>query len=151
MNLIRTDLQTALHDLYTALEESADHYYDAADFVESATASQLFKSIAQERDQLADALERVIRDSGDMPAPPNDEKEAGEQLLHRLHSFFSADQTADVIEQRLEAEARLDQVLKDNRALDTGAPYAEWDEKVSRHVVETRRQLERARSQSDAD
>lgn len=142
MNLLRTDLQTALHDLHVALQENIDNYRDASTFVEDRRAGELFAAIAGEREPLRDEIEQAIRDVGDLPAAPDTDKETGEQLLHRLQSLFSRDQTEDVIAQRLEAEAALEEVLDEGQAMNVGEPYTRLNARCRELVDSARRRLE---------
>lgn len=142
MNLLRTDLQTALHDLHVAVQESIDNYQDASDFVEDRRASELFAAIAAEREPLRDEIEQAIRKADDLPAAPDSDREAGGQLLHRLQSLFSRDQTEDVIAQRLEGEAALEQVVEEGQAMDVGEPYTALSARCLELIDSARRRLE---------
>ncbi|UZJ44026.1 FUSC family protein [Marinimicrobium sp. C6131] len=142
MNLLRTDLQTALQNLHVGAQESADNLRDLAEFIGDDEVSQLFSRLADARDDLADGLANAIRDAGDLPAAPNSEKEAGEHLIHRIRALFSADQTVSLIRQCLEAEEHLHQVLTECDALNPGAPYPHWRKTVSDHLDHSRTQLE---------
>lgn len=144
MNILRTDLQTALNDLHVAVQESADHYRDAAEFIDDPAAAELFTTIAGERDSLEKALADAVRDTGDLPAGPDSEKEAGEQLIHRLRTLFASDQAADVIRQRLDSETQLERVADEGRALEPGEPYTALSERCRRQVDSARQRLEQA-------
>lgn len=107
MSIMRSEYQVALQDLHARVQESVDHYRDSARFVEEARAARLFRNIADDREAFASRVAEVIRRTDDLPAAPDADRETGEQLIHRLHAWFSSDQTRDVIEQRLDAEAEL--------------------------------------------
>lgn len=143
MNLLRTDLQTALQNLQVGVQESADNLRDLAEFIDDGAVAALFNRLADTRDTLVDGLAEAIRDAGDLPAAPNSEKEAGEHLIHRIRALFSADQTANLIEQCLEAETHLDQLLADCDALNPDEPYSYWRQKISDHLADSRTQLEK--------
>lgn len=115
MQILRSEQQVALQQLHVLAQESVDHYQDSAEFVDNEVATQLFKHIAAERLQLVQKLAQAIRDTGDLPAAPDADREAGEQLIHRLHAWFTTDQSRDVLEQRLKAEQDLAQTLRDKR------------------------------------
>lgn len=149
MNLLRTDLQTALHDLHVALQESADNYQDAADFVEDSDVSELFNSIADERESLRGEVEQAIRQADDLPAAPDSEKEAGEQLIHRLQSLFSRDQAAEVVAQRLESEGWMERVLTEGKAMNAGEPYDALNARCRDLIDSARRRLEQWLEQQD--
>lgn len=149
MNLLRTDLQTALHDLHVALQESIDNYQDAADFIEDSEVSELFDSIADEREALRSDVEQAIRQADDLPAAPDSEKEAGEQLIHRLQALFSRDQAADVIAQRLESEGWMERVMAEGKAMKVGEPYDTLSARCQDLVDSARRRLEDWLEQED--
>ncbi|WP_347332869.1 hypothetical protein [Marinimicrobium locisalis] len=149
MNLLRTDLQTALHDLHVALQESVDNYQDAADFVEDSDVSELFDSIADERESLRSEVEQAIRQADDLPAAPDSEKEAGEQLIHRLQSLFSRDQAAEIIAQRLESEGWMERVLTEGKAMNVGEPYETLSARCRDLIDSARRRLEEWLEQQD--
>ncbi len=142
MNLLRNDLQTALQNLHVELQESADNLRDLAEFIDDGEVAALFTRLAEARDALVDGLAEAIRAADDLPAAPDSEKEAGEHLIHRVRAMFSADQTANLIHQCLEAEAHLTEVLAEGDALNPGAPYPHWRETISDHLVDSRAQLE---------
>lgn len=142
MNLLRTDLQTALQSLHVSLQESADNLRDLAEFVDDGDVAALFIKLAEVRNTLVDRLAQAIREVDDLPAAPNSEKEAGEHLVHHVRAMFSADQAANVIQQCLEGEAQLAETLKECDALNPGEPYPHWRQQVSDHIADSRTQLE---------
>ena len=146
MNIIRTELQVALHDLHVAVQESADHYRDSAEFLDDEPVSQLLVEIADEREQLAQKFEQAIRATDDLPAAPDADRETGEQLIHRLRSLFSSDQTEDVLNQRLEAEDALAQMLTDAREAELGAEYEALRQAFADQVRSARTRLEKAKA-----
>ncbi|MBC53452.1 MAG: hypothetical protein CMQ34_06395 [Gammaproteobacteria bacterium] len=114
MGILRSAQQVALQELHQLAQESVDHYRDSAEFVDDSTAAQLFKRIADQRASLVANVAQAIRETGDLPAAPDADRETGEQLLHRLHAWFTADQTQDVLQQRLQAEEDLATALAEN-------------------------------------
>ena len=111
MSLLRSDLQVALRDLHLALQESVDHYRDAAEFVHQQSAAAAFSAIAQQREQLADTFAQAIRAADDLPSVPDPELESGEQFINHLTNLFAADEIDGLREQRLESEQRLEALL----------------------------------------
>ncbi|MDO3383081.1 hypothetical protein [Gilvimarinus algae] len=111
MSVLRNDVQVALNDVHVAFMESADHYRDAADFLNKASVSRGLIAIAEQRDQLVGDIEKAIRDSGDLPSVPDTDRETGEQLIQHLTAMFSADETQGVLQQRREDEQWLQELL----------------------------------------
>lgn len=144
MGILRSEQQVALQQLYRLVQESIDHYQDSAEFVEDSNAAQLFTRIASEREPLAEQLAQAIRDTGDLPAAPDADKETGEQLLHRLRAWFTADQTRDVVEQRLQAEAELARVLADTKNQSSDPIYQDLHQRFVTQVENAGRTLKQA-------
>ncbi|MEX2333657.1 MAG: DUF2383 domain-containing protein [Pseudohongiella sp.] len=144
MSILRSQQQVALQELYRLAQESADHYRDSAEFVDNEAAAQLLNHIASERDQLAQQLAQAIRDTGDLPAAPNADREAGEQLIHRLHTWFTADQTRDVLEQRLKAEQALANILRENKDAENADDYQRLHEHFISQVENVTQKLAQA-------
>ena len=112
MTLLRNDVQLALNDLHKALKYSVDQYRDAAEFLDDTDASALCDKLAKEREALAGEVAAEIRSRGDLPAAPDSDREAGEQLLQRLETLFSSDQTREVMERRRDAEREFMQMFE---------------------------------------
>lgn len=142
MSIFRTDLQVALNDLHVAAQQSADEYENAAEFINDEGASQLLATVAQERARMTEKLERAIEKTGGLPSTPDTDRETGQQLLERLHALFSADQTADVIQQRLEREALLEKQLERSRDASLGGEYQGLHSELEHHVHTTRPRLQ---------
>ena len=119
MSLLRTPRQVALQELFRLLCESADHCRAAAQCIAESTVASCFVDCARDREALRDAVEEQIRETGDLPAPPDPDRESGEQLLQRLHARMAADGIADLIDQRRQADAWLrDQLVNGSCARD---------------------------------
>lgn len=111
MSVFRNDLQVALDDLHVALMASVDNYRDAAEFVSNGVVEALFVQIAESREVLAKSVEEAIRASDDLPSAPDPDRQTGQHFLQRLEAAFSADQTVEIIDQRLMEESHLEQRL----------------------------------------
>ena len=107
MTILRSKREAALNDLHVSLKQSADHFRDAAEFLQDDAASALCRTLAGERDELANDVAATIRADGELPSAPDPDLETGEQLLNRLQGLFSADQTREILQQRCEAEREL--------------------------------------------
>lgn len=144
MSIMRSEYQVALQDLHALVRESVDHYRDSASFVAEDRAARLFHGIADDREALASRVARAIRESGELPAVPDADQEAGEQLIHRLHAWFSSDQTQDVIRQRLGAEAELASWLVEQRGKGHNDLYRELVGELEQQTGEVQSRLREA-------
>lgn len=141
MSIIRNDTQVALNDLHVALQRSSDHYLDAAKFLQDEHASELCRRLAAEREQLISAVEQAVRESGELPSVPDKDRETGEELLERLESLFSADQTREVLQKRLDTERELRALLDEPEMAVLDEHYAELKERCRKRVDDAVRAL----------
>lgn len=142
MNLIRNPQQLALNDLLVAIRASADHYRDAAAFVESWTASEDLGRIAGERDALVQRLEEAVRSAGDLPSVPDEDRESVEKLFHRLHASLSRDEIHDIMRQRLDAERQLAGLVSAIRESESVGDYRGLIDDIQQHVQAVSKHVE---------
>lgn len=146
MNIFRTDGQVALNSLLVAAMETLDHYRDAVELVEP-NIGQLFGDIAKQRRALIHRLKDAVRASGDLPAVPDPDKEAGEMLLHRVAALIKSNYTADILEQRITGEKKLADIIAEAQTTEAGAQYARLLDEFALHISETTSQLQSAHTQ----
>ena len=99
-------IEVALNDLHQALREQADHLDDAATLLETDAASGLFRSLAEERRQMALDLEPHILKIA-LPKSSNPEKELVQKIITRAKAAFSSDERSSIIRERLRADEQL--------------------------------------------
>lgn len=141
MNIFRTDSQVALNTLLVAAMETLDHYRDAVEMVET-NFGHIFGDIGKLRRELIHRLKDAVRASGDLPAVPDPDKEAGEMLLHRIAAMIKSSYAVDILEQRIEGEKKLADLIVEAQTTDAGAQYAILLDEFARHVSETISQLQ---------
>jgi hypothetical protein len=144
MGILRSEQQVALQGLYRLAQESVDHYRDSAEFVEDTTLTHLFTRIADQRESLAGSVAQAIRATDDLPAAPDADRETGEQLIHRLHAWFTADQTQDVLQQRLQAEEELATALTQSRDESSDPTYRQLHQQFVEQVTDVTQTLRQA-------
>lgn len=125
MSLIRNDRQLALNDLLIAIKESADHFQDAANFLEEEPTCVYFQQFAKQRLILTSRLEDAVRAEGDLPTAPDPDRETGSMVLEHIGANLSADEAATVIEHRLEKEEELSELVEHASDAGLGDNYAE--------------------------
>lgn len=145
MSILRSEHQVALQELFVMIQESVDHYEDAAEFVDNEATSELFLGIVSQRKDLAEKVAQAIRETDDLPTAPDADREAGTQLLHHLHSLFTRDQTRDVIDQRLQAEQALIDKLATLESKDAEPDFAALRQQFAEHVALTCELLRRSK------
>lgn len=96
MSLLRSDSQVALQWLHGWALETLSHFRFVADHEVGAEAVALCESLADEREQLAGRLAAAIRETGDLPAEPDPDREALQQIQEQLSSVF-AEQGGDAM------------------------------------------------------
>ncbi|MCK7597393.1 hypothetical protein M0G74_08950 [Microbulbifer sp. CAU 1566] len=112
MGIFRSDVQVALNDLHLALQESADHYRFAAEFLGESPACQVCEQLAGAREALALKVADLIRAAGELPSEPDRDLEAAAQLRQQFEALFSEDAAAGVVRQRIRSEMDLENLLK---------------------------------------
>lgn len=112
MNLVRNDRQTALHDLLIAIEESADHYQDAADFLKGHQACVYLEQFAKQRLILTTRLEGAIRSEGELPAAPDPDKETGTKFFQHMLASLTHNEAPKVLEQRMKKEEEISELVQ---------------------------------------
>lgn len=112
MNLVRNDRQTALHDLLIAIEESADHYQDAADFLNEHPACVYLEQFAKQRLILTTRLEEAIRAEGELPAAPDPDRETSAKLFEHLLASLTHNEASRVLEQRMKKEEEISELAQ---------------------------------------
>lgn len=94
----------ALNDIVVLCKEAADQYLDAAELVDDAQLSALFRRLADQREQTAVELSRHIIELGALPRVPDTDKETLERLVLRMKATLSADERLALIMERVQAE-----------------------------------------------
>jgi len=118
MSIIRNDRQLALNDLVVAIKELADHYQDSADFLDDEATSSHLEKFAKQHLLLTTRLERAIRAEDDLPSVPDLDRETGSFLFEHISASLSADETIEVVEQRMQEEIELGELIE--KAKDAG-------------------------------
>lgn len=104
MSILRDDVQVALNSLHVAIQESADYYRSVAETLEDARVTRVCREIARQRDELALEVAAAIRDTGDLPAEPDRDREAAVEIRERLAARVSANQVQEIVRHRRESE-----------------------------------------------
>ena len=112
MNIIRSDADVILHDVFVALEESVDQYADSAEFLREHEVAKIFKELSLERVALLKALAEAIRRTGNLPPAADDDKESFRLALQHVFANLSENAVAQVLEQCLQQERELKATYK---------------------------------------
>lgn len=115
MDLFRSDVQVALNDLHVALQESADHYRFAVEYLGESPACSVCEQLADAREALAAQVAEAIRASGELPGEPDRDLETASQLRQQFETLLANDAVSGVVGQRLRAEKELQGLLKSDR------------------------------------
>jgi hypothetical protein len=142
MSFIRTDQQAALNDLLVAIRETNDHYRDAVELVNQEAVGNELLGIARYRETFITRLEQAVRESGDLPAVPDPDREAGAMLIHHVTALLKDDVVTDVLEQRLEGEKNLANLIAEGQAVSLEKSHHELLDEISQHIARTIEQLQ---------
>ncbi len=102
--MLLDERHVALNDIIVLCKEAADQYLDAAELVDNAELSALFRRLADQREQTAAELSRHIIELGALPRVPDTDKETLERLVLRMKATLSADERLALIVERMQAE-----------------------------------------------
>lgn len=119
MSILRDPVQTALQELVVAGQKTADQLREATTAVDRTDISRVLQSCAERRQARVDELAAAIRADGDLPAVPDADREDLEGLVHHAAASFSSQPGwVTFVQQRVEAEAKLAQLLDQHQHLD---------------------------------
>jgi uncharacterized protein (TIGR02284 family) len=107
MTLLRSELQTALHDVVLACLETADGHEAAAAILANDPLAATLRAWAQERREAAARLGDIVRQLDDLPPEPDADLETVRELATWVKAALSPDQRRTVVEERRAAEAHL--------------------------------------------
>lgn len=102
--MLLDERHVVLNDIVVLCKEAADQYLDAAELVDDAQLSALFRRLADQREQTAAELSRHIIELGALPRVPDTDKETLERLVLRMKATLSADERLALITERVQAE-----------------------------------------------
>lgn len=111
MGIFRSDVQVALNDLHVALQESADHYRFAMEYLGDSPAYRVCEQLAHAREELAAEVVGAIRASGELPSEPDRDLETAAQLRQQFEALLAEDAVAGLVRQRLRSEKELQRFL----------------------------------------
>ncbi len=135
MSLLRTDAQVAIDDLLVAIEDSAEKYYDAAEFLDVAAVAAVMQWIGDQRQELAARFDRALRSLGERPSVPDPERQSLEKLAQHLNAAMAHARVAPVLEQRLAAEQHLARLAADARGAGLDDDCRELVDALAEHVA----------------
>lgn len=125
MSLLRNDIQVALQWLHEWAQETMSHFRFVADHDIGKSSAALCRELAAERELLSSQLAAAIRETGDLPAGPDPDREAALQLQEQLADVLSEQGGEAMLEHcRSREESLLEQVSREAGVLD-GTEYAE--------------------------
>lgn len=142
MTILRTDQQVAINELLIVIKDTADHFHDAAEFLDDPSVTRTLETIAGERETLASRYEKAVRNLGDLPAGPDIDRETLERLAHRVGAAVSPDHVGEVISQRLAAENYLRKIIEQAKSVDLDGGCRALVADTAEHARGVRERLE---------
>lgn len=135
MPLTRSDDEVALDELTVAVKSAAAAYEDGADMADDEALADLFRAFARTHRDLSGRLDEVLRAMGALPREPDQDGETFRQVLRHARAALTADQRAELLEERRDEEAAVLECAE--AALDAGL------EAEARAIVEAVREAAR--------
>jgi hypothetical protein len=116
MTLLRSALQTALHDVVLAALEAADGHAAAAEILAEDPLAARLRVWAAERREAAARLGEVLRGLDDLPPEPDADLETVRELATRVKAALALDQRRTIFAERQAAEAHLLETIEQTLA-----------------------------------
>ncbi|MCC5811704.1 MAG: DUF2383 domain-containing protein [Ectothiorhodospiraceae bacterium] len=105
--MLRDEATVALNELLVQCETNAEHFRYTADLIDEPEVRSLLAELANERDQLADALRQRMRQRDELPDTADSELGALQELGDTIASNLADWGRTRVIESRIRDEQRL--------------------------------------------
>ncbi len=142
--MILTDEREAvLNSILVAVRHAGDHYNKAVELLENHPSADLFAELLHSRRAAATQLAELLRAFGFLPAEPDPDRLALDELATRVKAALAQDVTAILEHKALQRELQIEQQLG-------SALEMEWPESagapLGRLLEETRSQIERLRA-----
>ncbi len=131
-----------MNALYAATRKSADHYHDAAMFLDNDQLSADFNKIAEQRQGLSRKIKAAVRTLNDLPAEPDPDRESLEQLIHHISAGMSAEKSAKIVQQRINDEQEIHNLALDARNTSLDANCTAVVDEVAKHVQTITKRLQ---------
>lgn len=135
MSLLRTDQQVAIQALHLSMVKMVHHYIDAAEFLQTEESVKFMQTSAEQYEQFCMRIVDLLNKLGDLPMPPDVEKENLEQLMFHVEAKASADEVTTVFQQRLDAEEELSGQIKQTQGLQLEEDIQQVLEDIQRQVM----------------
>ncbi len=107
MALLRSDFETAVHDLLVACRDAGHGHGEAAEIVAQEDIAARLRALAERREQAADALAEEVRRRGDVPDAPSGERSLLHDVVARSRALIADDERVELLDDRIDAERRL--------------------------------------------
>lgn len=143
--LLRDDRQMAIARVETLCIEAADRYASAAEKADTPALAALFNELTQQHRAFVAALAHQIRAIGDLPQPPDPDKEAIEDVLTDVKSWLRGDVRGTLIEDRMRAEGALADAAREALAHEVPADMRRLLQEIFAHAEAAKDRLAAAR------
>ncbi len=139
--MLLNDAQIALNDVIVNCKDAADHYEDAASMLEGGETSELFRSLARRRREIADRLEAHIRRVGSLPRNADGDRETVQRLLARLKANLSENKRIALLTEREHVEGEIAAMVDTALRQDLPDDTKDYLRAVKAEIISTRRRL----------
>ncbi len=142
--MIRSESQVALDEVQQACRHAARLYEEDADIIDAAPLAALFRELAQQRERMADRLERQLRRLGELPSALDEDRETLSRVKDRLQARLSVDECRTLLDNRLQTEDKLQQLVDHASTQQLPAPALAQLEDARRQIQLAQRRLRSA-------
>lgn len=144
--LLRDDRQMAIARVETLCIEATDRYASAAEKADTPALAGLFTELAQQHRQFVAELAHQIRAIGDLPQPPDPDKETIEDVLTSVKGWLRGDVQGTLTEDRARGEEALADAARDALAHELPADLRALLQEILAHAEAAKDRLADARA-----
>lgn len=111
--MLLDDRQIALNELLVIYQEAADHFEDAANYIERSDTRRLFTTIRAGHDHAVDILSELVRQTGALPRAQNADREQARQIFTHVKAALSEDEHDVFLIERIKHEKKIELAIRE--------------------------------------
>jgi uncharacterized protein (TIGR02284 family) len=144
--MLRDHSQAELNELIVRVKDAALRYRHGSTIAREAALVALFSRLAEQRMEMARALEDHLRRLGDLPRAPDADLEAVKSLATHVKTALSTDERAILLDERIKGEAQIEEQIRSTRETELPADTQTLLDEIEWEIAADRNELERAKA-----